>query len=186
MKIVDILIDSANLLGLVDEVSILQNTTEETESETLTNTYIARLFELIKFSLRELCSNYVPVSISETVVVEENKFPVANLKNFVRVQNVSRNNESVKFKIINRNIVFEENGEYVVNYATYPEIISLFDDIDFLQNLSPDVMVFGLCAYYSLATGMFEEFKEFYEQYISKAESLKCLKIFELPRRSWE
>ena len=58
--------------------------------------------------------------------------------------------------------------------------------IDFLDNYSPDAIVLGLSAYYALAHGMFEEFKELHERYVSKAESLKDLKIFELPSRRWE
>ena len=69
---------------------------------------------------------------------------------------------------------------------TYPEINSMFDEIDFLSNFSPDVIVFGLCSYYCLSSGMFEDFESFYDRYISKAESLKNLKIFELPARRWE
>ena len=34
--------------------------------------------------------------------------------------------------------------------------------------------------------GMFDEFNTFHEKYISRAESLKDVKIFELPNRRWE
>lgn len=186
MKIIDILKDSAQLLGLVGEVSILQDTTEENESQTLQdNHYIESLFNLCKFSIRELCTNYVPVAMSVEITSNEQKFPVSQLENFIRVHNIYQNEEMVKYKIINRNILFEKDGDYVVNYATYPSICSMFDEVDFLQNLSPDVMVFGLCAYFSLAHGMFNEFKDFHEKYISKAESLKDLRIFEMPNRRW-
>ena len=92
----------------------------------------------------------------------------------------------VKFKIINRNIIFEYDGEYEVVYETYPTITSLFQEIDFLQEFSPDVFVFGLCSYYSLANGMFSEFEDFHEQYITKAESLRNLKNVQMPIRRWE
>ena len=68
----------------------------------------------------------------------------------------------------------------------YPSINSLFDDVDFLHGLSPDALVFGLCAYYSLANGMFEEFEGFHDKYLGKAEAIKELKNFDMPVRRWE
>ena len=106
--------------------------------------------------------------------------------NFIRVQNVKKNGETVKYKIINRNIVLEEDGEYEIEYLTYPNINSMFEEIDFLSNFSEDVIVCGLCTYFSLAHGMFDEFKEFHETYTEKAENLKELKSFNLPQRRWE
>ena len=186
MKIVDILIESAQLLGLNDEFEILHDATTENENVVLENEKILKMFNLLKYSIRELCSNYVPVTTDCKISTVDMKYPVGALTNFIRVQNVFENGEVVKFKIINRNIVFERDGEYVVRYSTYPEILTMFDEIDFLQSFSPDVMVLGLCAYFSLAYGMFTEFEEFHEKYISKAESIKTLRVFDLPCRRWE
>ena len=187
MKIIDIIKDSATLLGLNQDRAVLEAMTSENEIEMLAeNENVSSLFNLIKYSIRELCTNYVPVSTSVTIKSSDKKISLASLVNFIRIQNVFKNEQAVKFKILNRNIVLEEDGEYDVNYATYPEIESIFDEIDFLANFSPDVIVFGLCAYYSLAHGMFDEFEDLHEKYVEKAESLKNLKIFEIPCRRWE
>ena len=187
MKILEIIENSATLLGLCDEADVLKNVTEETENDVLQENHnIERLFNLCKFSVRELCTNYVPVVISETIQSVDCKYSVGLFENFIRVQNVFEKDSMVKYKIINRNLVFERDGEYSVQYATYPTINSLYDDLDFLQNLNPDVLVLGLCAYFALAHGMFDQFKEFHEKYISRAEALKDLRIFELPSRRWE
>ena len=186
MKIIDIIKNSAELLGLINEYQILTNTTSESENTALENAEIKKLFNLIKFSIQELCTHYVPVCTSLTIAITNKKYPLSSLNNFIRVNNVFKNGQPIKFKIINRNLEFNEDGEYTVNYMTYTEINSMFDDIDFLSNFSPDVMVFGLCSYYCLSSGMFDDFDSFYDKYISKAESLKNLKIFELPARRWE
>ena len=187
MKIIDILTESAELLGLKHEVQQLKAITAETETEGLASSEnISSLFNLVKFSIRELCTNYVPVISSKTINLKENSFPVAELDNYIRIQAVYKNGYLIKHKVINRNIVLDDVGEIVVNYATYPEINSLFDEIDFLQNFSPDVIVFGLCSYFSVAHGMFEDFSRFHERYIDKAESIKGLKVFNLPNRRWE
>ena len=187
MKILDILIDSAGFLGLTKELETLEQINEENAEQVISdNENIAGLFNLVKFSIRELCTNYIPMVKSFTVKISDKQFALSELENFIRVQNVFFKNELVKFKIINRKMILEEDGEYVITYETYPTINDIFEDIDFLQNFSPDVIVFGLCAYYALAHGMFNEFEEFHERYISKAESLKSLRNFEIPCRRWQ
>ena len=187
MKIVDILIDAGHFLGLKEEVEILNGVTEETEEFSLeTNERVSKLFNLFKFSIKELCSNYAPMITSIKVQTSNTEFPLNELENYIRIQNVKKDEDLVKYKIINRKIIFAEDGEYEVSYFTYPNITSLFDEIDYLNDLSPDVVVFGLCAYFSLAYGMFEEFENFHEEYVTKAESLKGLKCFNLPNRRWE
>ena len=187
MKIIDILIDSAFLLGLTDEAEVLQSATAETEKNILDeNKNIASLLNLVKYSIRELCTNYIPVVRSVNIETEDKKFPVGDLENFIRIQNIQRNAEMIKFKIINRNIILEKNGVYEVRYETYPTINNMFEEIDFLENFSPDAIVLGLCSYYSLANGLFDEFQSFHEKYISKAESLKSLHSFKLPSRRWQ
>ncbi|MBQ8615151.1 MAG: hypothetical protein IJ415_01120 [Clostridia bacterium] len=187
MKIIDIMKDSAMLLGLDDDCEMMETMTEDNYVEIMAeNKSVASLFNLIKYSIRELCTNYVPVATSVIIKTIDKKYPLSSLINFIRVQNVYQNSQLVKFKVVNRNLIFEEDGEYVINYLTYPEIFTVFDEIDFLENFSPDVIVLGLCSYYSLAHGMFEEFEDLHERYVAKAESLKNLKIFALPCRRWE
>lgn len=183
MKIIDVIKNSAELLGLSDAVSLIETSSDE--SVLLSNEDINRLFNLSKFSIQELCSNYVPVETENEISTTEKTFPMSELANVIRVLEVRKNNNIVKHKIINRNLVFEEDGNYIVKYTFYPNVNSIFDEIDFLKNFSPDVIVFGLCAYFSLAKGMFEEFESFHDNYIERAESLKTLRVFSLPQRSW-
>ena len=187
MKVIDILADSANLLGLDEEVEVLKNATEDMEPGILCDyEKIKKLFNLCKYSTRELCTNYMPIVANVKLGSKDNQIAISNLENFIRIQSVNKNGEMIRFKVINRNIVLSEDDEYEILYESYPEITSLFQEIDFLENFSPDVIVLGLCAYYSVAYGMFEEFQDFYEKYQSKAESLKQLKNFTLPTRRWE
>lgn len=187
MKIIEIMKESATLLGLNEDRDIMETFDMETEIEKLAeNPNIASLFNLIKYSIRELCTNYIPMVDALSANIMNQKLPLSDLPNFIRIQNIMRNGVLIKFKIINRNIIVEEDGEYEIQYATYPEIRSVFDEIDYLENFSPDVIVLGLCSYYALAHGMFSEFEQMHEQYVEKAESLKNLKIFEMPSRRWE
>jgi hypothetical protein len=187
MKIINILIDSANLLGLTDEMQVLQDLNDQDVDVILQNNEkIRSLFNLVQFSIKELCTNYIPMATNVHIRTENKQYALNKLENYIRIQNIFKDNVATRFKIVNRNLVFEHDGEYVVSYSSYPTITSLFDEIDYLENFSPDAMVFGLCAYYALAHGMFDEFEIFHERYIMKAESLKDIKNFELPCRRWE
>ena len=148
MQIIDILCDSAELLGLTSERDLLKTTTEESQSVALENDNIKELFHLVKFSIQELCSNYVPVSNMQEVEVEDSTFELKNLTNFIKLKNITKGEERAEYKVINRTVHFKENGVYSFYYETYPSIMSLFDEVDFLSHLSPDVIVFGLCSYY--------------------------------------
>lgn len=185
MKLIDIIMSSCALLGLNDDLNTLKDLTAETVSSIEGNKNIEELIYLSKYSIRELCSNYIPMINSTEITTTNKKYPVKNLTNYIRVQNVFKNEMPVNYKIINRNIEFKEDGIYTVKYLTYPEIEGLFDDLDFMSNFSPDAMVLGLCAYFSLSKGMFDEFNDFHDKYIERAESLKTLKLFEMTCRRW-
>lgn len=186
MKIIDILQQSAELLGLTETAKKLSAALPEAENELLADEEIFTLFNLSRFSIQELCTNYVPVATSEKISTYNKCFEINKLTNFIRIQNIYKGEELVNFKVINRCIQFEEDGEYTIQYATFPEIESLFEEIDFLSNFSPDIAVLGLAAYYSLSKGLFDEFQIFHQQYIDKAESVKTLKMFNMPQRRWE
>ena len=186
MKVIEIMAQSAMLLGLGEEFLLLEDAKAEQETELLQNKNVLSLFSLSKYAFQELCTNYIPVVESVKMMSNENKIEVKKLTNFIRVQNVKKDGELAKYKIINRNILFEEDSEYEIEYLTYPEINSMFEEVDFLANFSEDVIVSGLCAYFSLAHGMFDEFKTFNEEYVTKAENLKELKSFNMPQRRWE
>ena len=186
MKVIEILKNSADLLGLGNESILLSTEDESKETALLENEEIASLFNLFKFSVRELCTNYVPVCASEEIVTQNLTFPLGNLNNFIRTNKVLKGDELANYKILNRNIVVEVDGVYTIEYFTYPEIASLFEEVDFLSTFSPDALVYGLCAYYSLAHGLFAEFESFHECYIERAQSLKELKSFTMPQRRWQ
>ena len=186
MKVIEILKESAEILGLDNQVEILSTATEDKESMLLEDKEISTLFNLFKFSARELCTNYIPVATKQTITTQELKFPIVDLKNYIRTISVTKNGERANYKIMNRNLVFVEDGEYEIEYASYPDIESVFDEIDFLATYSTEALVFGLCSYYSISKGLFDEFQIFHGSYIAKAESIRALKTFVMPQRRWE
>ena len=186
MKIIDILKQSCEMLGLFDQVKLLDAATETTEQETLKDEELNSLINLFRYSIQELCSNYIPIITVEEMVEKSPKYEISLLKNYIRIQGIYKNETPVRYKIINRCIFFEESDKYSIHYETYPEINSMFEEINYLDNFSPDVLVFGLASYYTLSRGRFDEFEMFHNEYVQKAESLRGLKSFKLPQRRWE
>lgn len=186
MKVIDILKQASEMLSLFDETKLLNNATEETESTLLENEDIKSLFNLFKFSLQEICTNYMPIVAEFNMQTASEKYEISNLTNYIRIQGVFKNEMPVKYKIINRQIIFNESDTYTIKYESYPTINSMFEEINYFQNFSPDILVFGLTSYYTLSKGRFEEFEIFHNEYIDKAESLKSLKSFTIPQRRWE
>lgn len=185
MKIIDILKSSAVLLGLAETSDLLNdpNTTDEIK---LQNEQVKQLFDLAGFSIRELCTNYASVLQTQEIETISKKYPVNKLENYIRVRQITNDGQPVKFKVLNRSIVVEQDGNYLVEYESYPTLLGLDDDVSFLQQLSMDVAVYGLCSYFCVAKGMFEDFEFFHDEYIQKADALKDMKSFTMPQRRWE
>lgn len=186
MKVINILQETAEILNLEQVKEVFKSEGLENEEVLLENSEILSLFNLLKLSIRELCTNYAPAVKTEIINVENNEFKLTDLVNYIRLRTVKKDSEVVPYKIVNRAIQFSENGKYEISYYTYPEINSLNEKVDFLQNLNSDVIVFGLSAYYCLSKGMFEDFHKLHEMYIERAECLKDMKVFTMPQRSWE
>ncbi|MCQ2564873.1 MAG: hypothetical protein MJ152_03350, partial [Clostridia bacterium] len=127
MKIIDVMKSSADILGMVPERAVLESATQETETTVLNNEEIAKLFNLVKFSVQEFCTNYSPVLMEQTVNVSNGAYAVSGLTNCIRVNNVYKDNVPVAFKIINRNICVETDGVYEVKYSSFPDITSMFN-----------------------------------------------------------
>ena len=186
MRIVDIINDGANLLGMVDVCEKLSSVHPGQEEILLEDRDIKRLFNTTKFAIQELCTHYIPVVVCEDIKTENASYPISKLPNYIKLIKVTSGDEVVSHKISKRVIMLPKDGVYTVEYTAYPQISSLFESADYLMDISPDVVVYGLCSYYALATGQFQEFERFHEEYIKKAENIRELKIFDLPRRRWQ
>lgn len=185
MKILEILRDSAMLLNLLDASNVLGDA-ELSETEKQANKEVQELINFADMSVKEICANYAPYEVESQITTTDKKYPLNSLQNLLHVVDVKKGSNYVDFKIISRNLVFDEDGEYTVIYNSYPTITSLSDDLSFLQRLGTDVVVYAVCAYYCLAKGMFEEFDSFYEQYNERAAAIKDVKTFIMPQRRWE
>ena len=186
MRVIDIIRQSAELLGLVDLVDIIDQENEELMAGTIENADLDKLFSLSKFAMQELCTNYCPILRRQEFTTIDKKYPTKSLNNYIRLVNVKKGDSICEYKIYNREMTLAEDGTYIAEYMSYCVVDNVFDEIDFLDRFSPDVMVFAVCSYYSVAHGMFEQFEDFHERYVDKANSLKELRAGLMPMRKWE
>ena len=186
MEVIDIIKQSIHLLSLNEYYDVVDKASKESEEEILKNEEIKKLLNITNLVLNDLCTNYFPIVNKQIVNITNKNYPIKNLINFYKIKNVKKNNMVENYKIISKDIVVENEGEYEINYYYLPQVNSLFDELDFLSTLSPEVLVYGLCAFYCLSIGLFDEFKIYNDKYKTRAEAIKNLKVFELPKRKWE
>lgn len=185
MKVKDIIKNSALMLGLTNSVEIIEDE-QKTELEKLKDETVGTLFRLCQFSVRELCTHYLPILKQVEITTSNKQYPLSSLDNFIKIKSIKLNEAVVDYKIVNRYITFEEDGSFIVEFYSYPTISSMDDTINFMDDYGLDVAVFGLCAYFCLTKGMFEDFDQFHEEYVERAKAIKELKNVNTPQRRWE
>lgn len=185
MKVKEILTDACILLGLDAESEKLKDT-NLTEQEKLADAQIKKLYNLLQLSLRELCANYLPILKSINKSTANKEISMTDVDNVIRINNVKLNDAPVKYKFVEGKIILSLDGEFEIIYSSYPKINSIEDELNFLPNFNPDVIVLGLCSYYCIANGLFEEFTKYNDRYLKKAQGLREIKMFTLPKRSWQ
>lgn len=185
MTVLKVIAAACTFLDLGAEREILEDSSK-TESEKLENEEIKKLYNLMQFALRELCSNYITVVTSVDLASSNCAIDLSNLNNFIKVNGISCNDDEIDFKIRNNKIILPFDDTFTIEYLTYPTITSLENDLDDVGIFDWGVVMLGLSAYYCLACGRFDEFNDFHAKYVLRAESIRTMKSFNLPMRRWE
>ena len=186
MNLCDVLIMSANLLNLNEERDLLSSVNQDNASQILEeNQKIKKLYHLSQTALREICFSYLPLVVEETVEFETCSYASHNLDEYVKLVKVKQDGRVVHSKYKNGEIIVDKPGTYTVMYVQKPKVYGLTDQLDIFENLSPDVLVLGICAYYAISLAMYDEFEYFHEEYLKRAESIKKLAISQMPARRW-
>ncbi len=189
MTILDLIKKSAVMLNIAEVLQDdnIANINSENEGQVLSSNFaLTRLFEFTKVMFNEIASYYLP--IVKTIECETNNQQI-NLNvcnNLLRIIGIKNHNTFVRYKVEDGLIKLKSDGVYTIIYNQHPKLESLMDSIEiFDEDIGEDVLVSGLNSYYCLATGLFEEFNIYNEQYITKLSKLKNLKVFALPCRGW-
>ena len=189
MTILDLIKKSAVMLNIAEVLQDdkLNSITTENEKEVLSSNFaLTRLFEFSKVMLNEIASYYLPIVKTVECETTNQQIDLNVCPNLSRIIGIKNHNTFVRYKIEDGVIKVKNDGVYTVIYNHQPKLESVFDSIEiFDEDIGEDVLINGLNSYYCLATGLFEEFNVYNDQYISKLSKLKNLRVFALPCRGW-
>lgn len=189
MTILDLIKKSAVTLNVVEvlQQENFDNITASNEQQILNSNFsLTRLFEFAKVMLNEIASYYLPIVKTVDCETANQQINLNVCTNLSRIVGIKQGDRFVRYKIEDNLIKLTSNGQFTIVYHQHPNITSLLDDIDmFDETVGEDILVNGLNSYYCLASGLFEEFNVYNEQYINKLSKIKSLKVFAMPRRGW-
>jgi len=188
MTILDLIKKSAVMLNIQEVLNDneLDGINASNEQTCLDNNFaLKRLFEFTKIVLNEI-SSHLPKIVEVKCNAVGNKIELGTLNRMSKIVSVKNQGMYVKYSVVDNSIKVAQDGEYVVSYKQYPQVDSVLDEVDiYSEYLGEDIFVYGLNAYYCLASGLFSEFNVYNAHYSERLNDLKDLKLFSMPRRRW-
>ena len=188
MTILDLINKSAIMLNIQEVLNdnALADITANTEANVIDNNFaLKRLYEFSKIVLNEISSYLSKIAHAE-YSSKDNKIPLSVLDRLSKIISIKNEFGYVKYKLIDDNIVVDENGVYTITFNQYPQANSLLNEIELNSEIGEDVLVYGLNSYYCLATGLLNEYNVYNAHYIDRLSKINNLKLFSMPCRSWE
>ena len=189
MTVLDLIKKSALMLNVKEVLDEdFDSINAENETTILSNNFaLNRMFEFVKVMLSEISAYYLPIVKEVEVEAIERKIPLSNFANLAKLIGVKYCDRFTKYSVDNNTIAVEQNGKYMIVYNEAPNIKSVLDEIEvFDEVVGEDILVCGLNSYYCLATGLFQEFNVYNENYSTKLNRLKSYKLFSMPCRRWQ
>ena len=153
MKVLDVLLEAADMLGMKDELESYYNgdsDTYERQGEQL----------LTSFHLAEcaLAMDYVPLYVEDELLTATGRLEFSSFAHppirIVEVKNTA--GEALPYTLYPKYLKTSV-GRVIVVYAYAPEKKTTEDESDFSMLTSPHVLAYGTLAQYCLANGMFQE-----------------------------
>lgn len=169
MKVKDIMIKAAGLLGYADAVKAYLNgssTSGKTQAELLLS-----CFNLVE---NELALDYIPLIKEETFTAENGKIGYAEFaSSIVRILRVSdKHGGRVPFRLFAAYMEVDEKV-VTVRYAYTPTGKTAEEDCEFLSGVSDRVIAFGMAAEYCTAIGLYEDARVWDKKYKEGIEAAR-------------
>lgn len=188
MTILDLIKKTAVIFNVeqVLEDSDLESLTNNTQVDVLNgNEQLNKMFELCKLVLCEVYS-YISKELEVSVQSANGQIDKGLLGEVGKIISVKSQNKRVNFVLDNDTIKVDRDGEYIIKCVVAPNVKYLNNEIDMLNgDITEDVLINGLNAYYCLTAGLFEEYNVYNVRYIDNLSRLKNPKLFAMPCRSW-
>lgn len=184
MKLYDIVITSAILLGKDDAVRCLENTSTNKDFETLV--MIDNLTRSANIVVSELAFTYLPMIKEEHMQVENGKIKFEDLsEKILDLIGVYQGEKELTYKL--RADRVELDGNIVtVKYSYLPSNYDLNDDIGYKESdVSARILAYGVNSEYLLIEHAFEESLMWRDRYTKALEKLILPKSTKIKGRSW-
>ena len=189
MTVLDLINKSAIMLNIQEVLNdtSLATITSSNQDEMLNNNFaLKRLYEFSKIVVNEI-SSYIPQVQEVEVEVVNKTIPSNTFERLSKIIGIKNEYGYVKYTIVDNCIKLLDNGKFVVVFNQSPQINGLLDEVElYSDELGEDILIYGLNAYYCLATGLFQEFNVYNAHYAQRLEKLKNIKVFAMPCRSWK
>ena len=182
MKIKEVVLSAARLLGIEEEVAAYfadTDTLGKKNAELLTT-----CFHLVE---NELAIDYLPLINEETYSTETGQILYSWLqKRVLRVLEVRNlQGDSLPFKIFPKYLTTQPST-VCVRYTFVPEEKDVDGECEYGENVSKRLLAFGVATEYCLAMGLFEEAAVWDRKYKDAIESVRSLAPYKrISSRRW-
>ncbi len=192
MKVVDILKVASNYLNIVDELSVCfednnETVTLPTDTQKKLNRLLLSLNNVVnelfltKFTLRE---TYQVSSSFGQMNVNLKEKTGKTINKILRVYNVY--DEDLVFADVDGEVYFKGNGGKIfIDYTFVPPILSLNDDVKYLNGISSRILALGVASEYLNLNEIYDDAENFREQFESGLSSTLQGTVGKMPIKRW-
>ncbi len=192
MKVVDILKVASNYLNIVDELSVCfednnETVTLPTDTQKKLNRLLLSLNNVVnelfltKFALRE---TYQVSSSFGQMNVNLKEKTGKTINKILRVYNVY--DEDLVFADVDGEVYFKGNGGKIfIDYTFVPPILSLNDDVKYLNGISSRILALGVASEYLNLNEIYDDAENFREQFESGLSSTLQGTVGKMPIKRW-
>ena len=192
MKVVDILKVASNYLNIVDELSVCfednnETVTLPTDTQKKLNRLLLSLNNVVnelfltKFALRE---TYQVSSSFGQMNVNLKEKTGKTINKILRVYNVY--DEDLVFADVDGEVYFKGNGGKIfIDYTFVPPILSLNDDVKYLNGISSRILALGVASEYLNLNEIYDDAENFREQFESGLSNTLQGAVGKMPIKRW-
>jgi len=184
MKLYDILVTSAILLGKNDAIEYLGATSQNKDFETLVT--VDNLTRAANIVISELAFTYIPMIKEERVQVENGKIKFEDLsEKILDLIGVYESEKAIKYKLRSDRIEVDATT-VTVKYSYLPSNYDVHDEIGYKESeVSARILAYGVNSEYLLIEHAFEESLMWRDRYTKALERLVLPKSTKIKGRAW-
>ena len=136
-------------------------------SSTKTTAKIKLLVRCANIVLKEIASDYLPLTESKVCLVRDGEVEYTALDHRVReILGVKSKGNEVEWEALPSKLKTDADGEIEIKYSYLPLDIDLDDDCDVNVRVSPVCLALGTCAEYCLIDGAYEQAVTFNDKFM--------------------